>query len=35
MQKDIELLCDEVFEFNNYKLDKISVSELINDIKDN
>jgi len=28
MQKDIELLCDEVFEFNDYKLDKICVNKI-------
>ncbi|WP_409369303.1 ABC transporter ATP-binding protein [Lysinibacillus sp. 38-6] len=34
MQKDIELLCDEVFEFNDYKLDKISVTEMSTNVED-
>ncbi|QPQ36015.1 MULTISPECIES: ABC transporter ATP-binding protein [unclassified Lysinibacillus] len=31
MQKDIELICDEVFEFNDKKLKKLKVNELSNE----
>jgi len=31
MQKDIELICDEVFEFNDKKLTKLKVNELSNE----